>query len=79
MCELTGSKGGRSDLYLAGGLVGLESGHVAGVELGGEQVGALGSRGAGAGAVATMVRVLFIIHSHQLTERGTNITLFTIT
>lgn len=69
MCELTGSKGGRSDLYLAGGLVGLESRHAACVELGGKHVGTLGARWAGAGAVATMGRFLLIIHRHQLTER----------
>lgn len=68
---LTGAQGGGRDLDLAGGLVGLEGrGAAAGAEVGREQVGALGPRGAGAGAVAAVVRILFIVHGDQLEEGG---------
>lgn len=67
--RLTGSQGGGRDLDLAGGLIGLEGrGSASGAEVGGEQVGALGARGAGAGPVAAVVGLLLLVHRHQLQE-----------
>lgn len=66
---LTGAQGGGRDLDLTGSLVGLEGGGSApGAELGGEQVGALGARGAGAGPIAAVVGLLLLVHRHQLQE-----------
>lgn len=70
---LTGSQGGGRHLDLTGRLVGLEGGGSApGTELGGEQVGALGARRAGAGPVAAVVGLLLLVDRHQLqgTEGG---------
>lgn len=64
---LTGSEGRGRDLDLAGRLVRLEGrGPAAGAEVSGEQVGALGACGAGAGAVAAMMRLLLVVHSDEL-------------
>lgn len=67
---LTGSQGGGRDFDLTGRLVGLEGrGSAPGAELGGEQVGALGARRAGAGSVAAVVGLLLLVDRHQL-HRG---------
>lgn len=65
--ELTGAQGGGRDLDLTGCLVGLEGrGSTSGTDVGGKQVGALSPRGAGAGSITPVVRLLLIIHSNQL-------------
>lgn len=65
--SLTGPEGRRGDLDLAAGLVGLEGRQVAGVELTrAEELWTLGACGAGAGAVSAMMRVLLLVHRHQL-------------
>lgn len=67
--QLTGSQGGGRDLDLAGRLVGLEGrGSASGAEVGGEQVGALSPRGAGAGPIAAVVGLLLLVHGYQLRE-----------
>lgn len=43
-------------------------GAAAGAEVCGEQVGALGACGAGAGAIAAVMGLLFIVHRYQLQE-----------
>ncbi len=64
---LTGPEGWWGDLDLTAGLVGLEGWQVAVVELSrAEEIWTLGACGAGAGAVSTMMRVLLLIHRHQL-------------
>ena len=64
---LTGAQGGGRDLDLAGGLVGLEGwGSAASAEVRCKQVRALGPRGAGAGSIAPMMGLLFVIHGYQL-------------
>lgn len=69
MLELTRAQGGGRDLDLAGRLVGLEGrGSTSGADVGGKQVGALSPRGAGAGSIAPVVRLLLVIHSNQLGE-----------
>lgn len=71
MLGLTGAQGGGRDLNLAGGLVGLEGrGPAAGAEVCDKQVRALGPRGAGAGTVPAVVRLLLVVHGHQLEDRG---------
>lgn len=61
----------RRDFNLAGGLVGVEGrGSAAGAEVCSEQVWALGPRGAGAGAVAAMMGLLFVVYGYQLEEGG---------
>lgn len=68
---LTGPQGGGRDLDLTGDLVGMEGRRpAAGAEVRGEQVGALGPRGAGAGTVAAMVGLLLVVHGHQLEWGG---------
>lgn len=68
-CQLTGSQGGGRDLDLAGRLIGLEGrGSASGAEVGGEQVGALSPRGAGAGPIAAVVGLLLLVHRYQLQE-----------
>ncbi len=71
---LTGPEGGWGDLDLTAGLVGLEGWQVAGVELPrAEELWTLGACGAGAGAVSTMMRVLLLVHRHQLkTDKHVN-------
>lgn len=71
MLGLTGAQGGGRDLDLAGGLVGLEGrGPASSAEVCSEQVRALGPCGAGAGTIASMVGLLFVIHCYQLEEGG---------
>ena len=66
--SLTGEQGGRGDLDLAGRLVGLV-GAVGGAEVRGEGLWALGARGAG--PIAAVVGVLFLVDGHQLQEEDT--------
>lgn len=67
MQGLTCAQGGGRDLDLTGRLVGLEGGgSTSGTDVGCKQVGALSPRGAGAGTIAPVVRLLFIIHGNQL-------------
>lgn len=71
MLGLTGAQGRWRDLDLTGGLVGLEGrGSTASTEVCSKQVGALGPCGAGAGAIASMVGLLLLIHCDQLEEGG---------
>lgn len=65
--ELTGAQGGGRDLDFTGRLVGLEGrGSASGADVDGKQVRALSPRGAGAGSIAPVVRLLLIIHGDQL-------------
>lgn len=67
---LTGAQGRRCDFDLAGGLVGLKGwGPAAGTEVQSKKVRALRPRRAGAGAIASMVGLLFLIHRYQLEEK----------
>lgn len=71
MLGLTGSQRRRRDLDLTGGLVGLEGrGSTSSTEVCSKQVGALGPGGAGAGTVASMMGLLFVVHCYQLQEEG---------
>lgn len=64
---LTGAQGGGRDLDLTGRLVGLEGrGSTSGADVDGKQVGALSPRGAGAGSIAPVVRLLLVVHGNQL-------------
>lgn len=66
---LTGPQGRGCDFDLAGSLVGLEGGGPASsTEVCSKQVWALGPRGAGAGAVSSMMGLLLVIHRDQLQE-----------
>lgn len=70
MLELTGAQGRGRDLDLTGPLVGLECrGSTPGADVGGKQVGALSPRGAGAGSIPPVVRLLLVIHGNQLEGR----------
>lgn len=65
--ELTGAQGGGRDLDFTGRLVWLEGrGSTSSADVGGKQVGALSPRGAGAGSITPVVRLLLIIHGNQL-------------
>lgn len=67
MLGLTGAQGGGRDLDLTGRLVGLEGrGSASGADVDGKQVGALSPRGAGAGSIAPVVRLLLVVHGNQL-------------
>lgn len=67
MLGLTGAQGGGRDLDLTRRLVGLEGrGSTSGADVGGKQVGALSPRGAGAGSIAPVVRLLLVVHGNQL-------------
>lgn len=71
MLGLTCTQGGGCDLDLTGALVGLEGrGSASSAEVRGKQVGALGPCGAGAGTVASMMGLLFVVHRYQLEEGG---------
>lgn len=65
---LTGSQSSLRDLNLTVGLVGLEGRRC--TQLSREGLGTLGACGAGAGTVATIVRVLLFIHRYQLVREG---------
>lgn len=62
---LTGAQGGGRDLDLTGSLVGLEGrGSASSTKVCSKQVGALSPCGAGAGTIASMMGLLFIIHRY---------------
>lgn len=65
---LTWSEGSRGDLDLTVGLVRLEGRRWA--QLSRKGFWALGAGGAGAGAVTSIVRVLLLVHCHQLERHG---------
>lgn len=67
---LTWSEGSRGDLDLTVGLVRLEGWRWA--QLSRKGFWALGAGGAGAGAVTSIVRVLLLVHCHQLERHGRN-------
>lgn len=64
---LTGAQGGWRDLDLTGCLVGLEGrGSTSGANVCGKQIWALSPRGAGAGSIASVMGLLFVVHCYQL-------------
>lgn len=67
---LTGAQSRRRNFDLAGSLVGMKGRCcTAAAQVCSEQVGALRPRGAGAGAIASVVGLLFVIYRYQLEEK----------
>lgn len=64
--SLTCPEDGRRDLYFTRGLVRLKSRSIVGAQLTAEYLRALGSDGAGAGTISSMMGILLIKHSYQL-------------